>query len=69
MTDDLWEKISIIADEANAKSKAIAEKARKEGTFMPGLDSNKELYKEIKEEYKRKLKIIIDEENAKNGTD
>jgi hypothetical protein len=69
MTDELWEQISKIAKERNDKAHKIKEKAIKEGTYVWGLDTNKELYREIDEEYKRKLKIILDEENAKNGTD
>jgi hypothetical protein len=69
MTDELWEKISKIAKERNDKAHKIKETAQKEGIYKPGLDGNKELYREIDEEYKRKLKIILDEENAKNSTD
>ena len=54
-----------IIQSRNAKVEKIIAKAQKNGTWKKGLDSNKELFKEIDNEAKERielLKRLIDEE-------
>ncbi len=54
-----------VFEEDARKSKEIIEKAKKEGKWLPGLDSNRHLFKELRAETKAKLELInsmIDEE-------
>lgn len=51
--------------ESNKKADAIIEKAKKNGTWKMGLDSNKELFAELDKETQNKLKhlrSLVDEE-------
>ena len=55
----------ILSSEDAQAVKEIIEKAKKEGKWLPGLDSNEHLFKELKDETKAKLALInsmIDEE-------
>ena len=54
-----------LAKECTRREEEIIEKAKKEGKWLPGLDSNEHLFKELKDETKAKLALInsmIDEE-------
>lgn len=60
---DEWAKkeyVKIIS-EANDKTIEIMDKAKKEGIWKPGLDSNNDLFTKIKDEAKEKIKRLINE--------
>ena len=44
--------------ELDAECESIKEQAKKDGTWMPGLDSNKGLYKDAEERAKAKAKAL-----------
>lgn len=47
-----------ILHRANKKIIAVADEAKKNGLWKPGLDSNEGLFKEIKEETKKKVELL-----------
>ncbi len=47
-----------ILHEANKKIIAVADEAKKNGTWKSGLDSNEGLLNEIKEETKKKVELL-----------
>lgn len=47
-----------IFEESIKKRKAIIEEAKENGTWQMGLDSNKDLFKELHEETQNKLKSL-----------
>lgn len=54
-----------IFEERNRKADEIMKKAKEDGTWQMGLDSNNGLFKELDKETKEKLKVLasmIDEE-------
>jgi len=53
-----------IFDERNRKADEIMKKAKEDGTWQPGLDANRALFKKLDEETReklRKLEAMIDE--------
>lgn len=48
-----------IIKEANKKNDAIIKKAKEEGKWKAGLDSNKSLFKEVDNEAKRKIELLL----------
>lgn len=47
-------------DERNKKADEIIAKAEEEGRWLPGLDSNNYLFKELDDEYKKKIKELAE---------
>ena len=47
-----------IFQEVTRKCDAITEQAKKDGTWKPGLDSNNDLFKQVHDEAKEKLRIL-----------
>lgn len=47
-----------IIDDYIKKEKAIIEKAKKNGTWKPGLDANNDLFREIVKERNEKLSLL-----------
>lgn len=48
-----------IIKEANKKHDVIIKKAKEEGKWRAGLDSNKSLFKEVDDEAKKKIELLI----------
>lgn len=48
-----------IFQESNKKADEIMKKAKEDGTWKMGLDSNKDLFTELNKETKEKLKLLV----------
>ena len=59
-------KAEIIFKELNKKCEEIIKQAKKDGIWKSGLDSNKELFSEVKNEAKEKLRELSSQIDAEH---